>query len=98
MSENTSLTDAVKLTAGISLTKAVKDAAGCSVWFVDEVLDIHGEATRWVLTRRLRCLRAACVRLAAFAVITLSFIVATSTDALKMERASLPATHRRVAL
>jgi uncharacterized caspase-like protein len=98
MSENTSLTDAVKLTAGISLTKAVKDAAGCRVWFVDEVLDIDGEATRWALTRRLRCLRAACVRLAAFAVITLSFVVAPSTDALKVERASLPATHRRVAL
>ena len=78
MSENTSLTDAVKLTAGISLTKAVKDAAGCGVWFVDEILDIDGEATRWALNRRLRCLRGACVRLAAFAVITLSFVIGTS--------------------
>jgi len=97
MSENTSLTDAVKLTAGISLTKAVKDAAGCRIWFVDEVLDIDGGVTRG-LNRRMRCLRAACARLAAFVIITLSFVIATSSDVLKVERASLPAMHRRVAL
>ena len=38
-----SLTDAVKLTAGISLTGAVKDVAGRRDWFVDEVLDAQDE-------------------------------------------------------
>ena len=46
MSEDVSLTDAVKLTAGISLTRAVKDVAGCRDWFFDEVLDAQDGATR----------------------------------------------------
>ena len=92
MSENTSLTDAVRLTAGISLTKAVKDAAGCRVWFVDDVLDIQIEAARSAVARRVRCLRAACVKLAAFAVVTLSLLIATSTNVLNVDRASLAAT------
>jgi uncharacterized caspase-like protein len=98
MSENTSLTDAVKLTAGISLTKAVKDAAGRRVWFVDDVLDFQIEAARCAVARRVRRLHAACAKLAAFAVVTLSFLISTSTNVLNVERASLAATHRRVAL
>ena len=77
MSEDTSLTDAVKLAAGISLTKAVKDVAGRRTWFVDEVLDARDDAAPGAVTPRAPRLVAACARLAAFAVLTLAFLHAT---------------------
>jgi hypothetical protein len=99
MSEDTSLTNAVKLAAGISLTKAVKDVAGRRAWFIDEVLDADDDAAPGAITPRAPRLVAACARLAAFAVLTLAFLQATSTSTvLDGQRGLLPAAHRRVAL
>jgi hypothetical protein len=95
MSVNNSLTDAIKLVAGMSLTKAVKDAAGCRVWFVDEVLD--ESETRRAVAGLGPWLRAAGIKLVVFAVATFSFLIATSATVLKVEHASLTA-HSRVAL
>ena len=52
MSEDTSLTNAVKLAAGISLTEAVKDVAGRRAWLVDEVLEHRDDAARARARRR----------------------------------------------
>jgi hypothetical protein len=51
MSEDTSLTNAVKQAAGISLTMAVKDVAGCRDRFVYEVLDAQDGATQEAIAR-----------------------------------------------
>jgi hypothetical protein len=94
MSEDTSLTNAVKLAAGISLTKAVKDVAGRRAWFIDEVLDAHDDAAPGTTTPRAPRLIAACARLAAFTVLTLAFLQATSTSTvLDGQRALLAAAH-----
>jgi uncharacterized caspase-like protein len=100
MSEDTSLTNAVKLAAGISLTKAVKEVAGRRAWFIDEVLDADDDAAPGAITpRAVPRLIAACARLAAFAVLTLAFLQATSTSTvLDGQRGLLPAAHSRVAL
>jgi len=99
MSEDTSLTNAVKLAAGISLTKAVKDVAGRRAWFIDEVLDAHDDAAPGTTTPRAARLIAACARLAAFTVLTLAFLHATSTSTvLDGQRGLLAAAHSRVAL
>jgi hypothetical protein len=96
MSEDTSLTDAVKLAAGISLTQAVKEVAGCRVWFVDDMLaaqDYEAVAAggRW--------LRAACGRLAAFGIVLLALSYLTSTSTvLDWERGRPIAAQRRIAL
>jgi len=97
MSEDISLTDAVKLTAGISLTRAVKDVAGCRDWFFDEVLDAQDGATQGAATWRYLFLT--CARLAAFAVLTFTFLNATSTSTtLDAQRGSLAAAPNGVAL
>ena len=97
MSEDISLTDAVKLTAGISLTRAVKDVAGCRDWFFDEVLDAQDGATPGAAT--WRCFFLRCARLAAFAVLTFTFLNATSTSTiLDAQRGSLAAAPNGVAL
>ena len=97
MSEDISLTEAVKLTAGISLTRAVKDVAGCRDWFFDEVLDAQDGATQGAAT--WRCLFLRCARLAAFAVLTFAFLNATSTSTiLDAQRGSLAAAPNGVAL
>ena len=97
MSEDISLTDAVKLTAGISLTRAVKDVAGCRDWFFDEVLDAQDGATQATVIWRYLFLR--CARLAAFAVLTFTFLNATSTSTiLDAQRGSLGAAPNGVAL
>ncbi len=97
MSENSSLTDAVKQTAGVSLTEAVKGVAGRRTWFVDEAPDARDDATQDGASHRAMRLRAACARLAAFAVLTLAFFLVASTD-LDAELPSPAAAHRRVAL
>jgi len=97
MSEDISLTDAVKLTAGISLTRAVKDVAGCRDWFFDEVLGAQDDATQGAVT--WRCLFLRCARLAAFTVLTFTFLNATSTSTiLDAQRGSLTAAPNGVAL
>jgi uncharacterized caspase-like protein len=99
MSEDTSLTNAVKLVAGISLTNAVKDVAGRRGWFVDEGLDTQDGATQEAITHRAPRLLAASARLAAFALLTLTFLHAASTSTvLDAPRGLLPTAHGRVAL
>ena len=84
MTEGTSLTDAIKLSAGISLTKAVKDAAGRRDHFIDEVLDRQDYAGRTVLARWAPRAIALCPRLAAFAIITLTFLHVPLTSPVSM--------------
>ena len=97
--EDTSLTSAIKAAAGISLTKAVKDATGREAWFVDEVLDAQAGTTQGVVAPRVRRVRVACIRLAAFVALTLTFLPVTSTSTvLDAGRGLLPAPHVRVAL
>jgi uncharacterized caspase-like protein len=99
MSEDTSLTNAVKQAAGISLTKAVKDVAGRSVRFVDEVLDFPDGGSQGAASRRARRLLTACMRLVALAALTLALLPATSTStAVDAQRGLLSTAHQRVAL
>ena len=97
MGENTSLTDAVKLAAGISLTEAVKGVAGCRTWFVDELFDGQGDATRVGPSHRAMRLLARCARLAAFTCLVLTFHLIGSTI-LDADWPGAVTTHRRVAL
>jgi uncharacterized caspase-like protein len=97
MSEDTSLTDAVKQAAGISLTEAVKGVAGRKGWFVDADLETRNDAIQGAARRRAMRLLALCARLAAFAVLTITFMQATST-VLDAERPLPAAAHTRVAL
>src|SRR5881275_1831079 len=97
--DDTSLTNAVKLAAGISLTKAVKDVAGRGAWFFDEVLDVRDGPATGALRRWAPRLIAAGARLAAFAVLTLVFLHAASTSTVLDAQRGLPATAKaRVAL
>jgi uncharacterized caspase-like protein len=99
MSENTSLTDAVKLTAGVSLTRAVKEAAGRTAWLVDEVVGSRESSIQGALARQAQQFLAACGRLAPFAVLILPFLYITPlSPVLDAVRESQAATHRRVAL
>jgi uncharacterized caspase-like protein len=96
MSENesTSLTDAVRQTAGVSLTRAVKDAAGRGLLFVEDVLEAGECEMRGAPARTMRTF----ARLAALAVLALAFIHVTTTPVRDAERGSLSVAHRRVAL
>jgi uncharacterized caspase-like protein len=96
MSEDSSLTDAVKLAAGISLTEAIKGVAGRRAWFVDAACDAHYDATPVTAGRGVMRLLAACARLAAFAVLTFTFLQ-TSSTVLDAERSLPAAATRRVA-
>ena len=97
MSENISLTDAVKLAAGMSLTEAVKGVAGRRTWFVDEAIDARDDATPRRAGHRAIRLLAGCARLAAVAAIPLAVLLAGST-ALDADWPSPAAMQKRVAL
>ena len=100
MSEGSSLTDAVKLTAGISLTRAVKDAAGCRIRFIEEVLDTRDDGSQIAAARPARLPFAVRTGLAAFALLVTLFVGSVSTSTVPdMQRGSFPAAAaRRVAL
>jgi hypothetical protein len=93
MSEEPSLTDAVKVAAGVSLTDAVKVVAGRRTGIVDEAL----EAADTRASRRPMRLVAGGARLCAFAVLAVAFLAAAPTT-LDAELPTPPTTHRRVAL
>ncbi len=99
MSEDTSLTNAVKLAAGISLSKAVKEVAGRGAWFVDEVLEDRDDAVERTPPPRARRIIAACCRLALLAILALVFLQVASTSTVPDGPRGLPpAAHSRVAL
>jgi len=78
MGETTSLTDAVKLAAGISLTEAVKGVAARRIGLADAALDTPEDSPRRTARHRARWLLAACARLAAVALLSLAFLLAGS--------------------
>jgi uncharacterized caspase-like protein len=78
MGETTSLTDAVKSAAGISLTEAVKGVAARRIGLADAALDTPDDAPRRPVRHRARRLLAACARIAAIAVLSLAFLLAGS--------------------
>jgi uncharacterized caspase-like protein len=90
MSENNSLTDAVKEAAGISLTEAVKGVVGRKSSFVDEAFTSQDEATTAKAGHRA-------LRFFAFAILALIFHL-TGLTALDADRPAALAEHRRVAL
>jgi uncharacterized caspase-like protein len=99
MSEDGSLTDAVKQAAGISLTEAMKGVGGHRTFIVEEALGggdagIRPRPARW--TRRAY---GACLRLAALAVLAFALLAAGAAeiDAERPVRATA-AAQRRVAL
>jgi uncharacterized caspase-like protein len=86
MTENTSLTDAVKEAAGVSLTEAVKGVAGCRISFVD---DAFTSSAPKVGPRALRVF--------ALAILALTFHLVGST-VLDTDWPAVLSAHRRVAL
>src|SRR6476659_2992143 len=78
MGETTSLTDAVKLAAGISLTEAVKGVAARRIGLADAALDTSDDSPRGIARHRARRLLAVCARIAAIAVLSLAFLLAGS--------------------
>lgn len=99
MSQDSSLTDAVKLTAGVSLTRAVKDAAGCRIRFIEEVLDAWDDGSQAAAARSARLPFAVRTGLAALALLVTLFVGSVSTSTVPdMQRGSFPAVARRVAL
>ncbi len=78
MRETTSLTDAVKSAAGISLTEAVKGVAARRTGLGDEALDTPHDAPRGGARHRPMRLLTRCARLAAIAVLSLVFLLAGS--------------------
>jgi uncharacterized caspase-like protein len=96
--EGTSLTEAVKDTAGISLTRAVKDAAGRGTLVLEEVLDAEPGMARRILGWLIEPTGAAGARLAAVALLALVFLNVTPTPVRDSERASPGLAHKRVAL
>jgi hypothetical protein len=90
MNGNTSLSDAVREAAGISLTEAVKGVAGPRNSLVEEVFTSDEGI-------RARNAGYRCLRLFAFAVLVLTFNLAGSTI-LDADWPSPVALHRRVAL
>ena len=97
MSEDTSLTDAVKLAAGISLTEAVQNAAGRRAWFVDAALEALDEAGRGGGRDRVQRLLAGCAQLAAIAILSVAILLGGATDT-GSDRAPRAAPQKRVAL
>src|SRR5262249_52378618 len=97
MSEITSLTDAVKLAAGISLTEAVKGVSGRRTWFVEELLDIEHAAAQVGAPHRAMRHLARCARLIALAVLALALPLVGSTI-LDGDWPAPATTHKRVAL
>jgi uncharacterized caspase-like protein len=78
MRETTSLTDAVKSAAGISLTEAVKGVAARRIGLADAALDTPEDSPRRTTRHRARWLLAACARVAAVALLSLAFLLAAS--------------------
>jgi len=97
MSESTSLTDAVKLAAGISLTEAVKSVAGRRAWLVDAVLEAQNGGTRAGWGNLAGQLLAGCARLAAIAILSAAILLAVSTDT-GSDATARAVAQRRVAL
>ena len=100
MSKDTSLTDAVKLAAGISLTNEMKRVAGL---LRDDSSDIENDAAHARAGRLSRRLPPGCARLAACAILAIALLLSlpTTLDAEWPVRATgdLPAAvPRRVAL
>jgi hypothetical protein len=100
MSEQPSLTDAIQLVVGRSLTKAVKEAAGRHAWLEDEASEVDDEAPRGTAGRRApRRPLAVCARLAVVVILAFAFLHAASTPTvLDAQRGPPTAAHRRVAL
>lgn len=76
MSENPSITDAVKLAAGISLTEAVKGVAGRRTWFADEMFDDAAEEPHDGLRQRGVRFLTGCARVLRLAVLTSILLLA----------------------
>ena len=95
MSENASLTDAVRLAAGISLTEAVRSVAGRRAWLVDAILEAQDAETG--PGNRARQLLAGCARLAAIAILSVVVLLAVSTDT-GSDATARAIVQRRVAL
>ena len=98
MSENTSLTDAVKETAGISLTDAMKDVAGHRTWLIERALDAQNDAPQDGSGPSPTRLRATCARFAVFVVVTLALFLAGSGDLDAELPAPAAASERRISL
>ncbi len=99
MSEDGSLTDAVKRAAGISLTEAVKGVGGHRSFLVEEALEGCDAGAAFAAARGRRRALAACRRLASLAVLAFALLAAGAT-VLDAER-PMPATapeRQRVAL
>ncbi len=100
MSEGSSLTDAVKLTAGVSLTRAVKDAAGCRIRFIEEVLDTRDDGSQTAAASGSGLPFACAPGLLHFALLVTLFVGSVSTSTVSdAQRGSFPGRGaRRVAL
>ena len=99
MSEDTSLTDAVKHAAGISLTEAVQSAAGRRAWVVDVALETLEDAARGGRRRHAcRRLLAGCAQLAAIAILSVHILLARIDRYRLGSRAAAPRPQKRVAL
>jgi|RhiMethySRZTD1v2_1073278.scaffolds.fasta_scaffold11063_11 uncharacterized caspase-like protein len=97
MSEDTSLTDAVKHAVGVSLTEAVQSSAGRRAWVVDVALEALEDAARGGRRRYLRRLLAGCAQLAAIAILSVIVLFAGSTGT-GSERSPGAMPQKRVAL
>jgi uncharacterized caspase-like protein len=97
MSEDTSLTDAVKHTVGVSLTEAVQSSAGRRAWVVDVALEALEDAARGGRRRYLRRLLAGCTQFAAIAILSVIVLFAGSTGT-GSDRSPRAMPQKRVAL
>lgn len=99
MSEDTSLTNAVKVAAGVSLTKAVKEVAGRGEAFVEEVLEKYDGVVERAGASPARRVIAGCGRLALIVVLALTLLQVASTSTHVDARRALPSgADSRVAL
>jgi uncharacterized caspase-like protein len=90
MSDNTSLTDAVKEVAGVSLTEAVKGVAGCRTSFVDDAFATQDGATAPSFSPRA-------LRVFAIVILALTFHLVGPT-VLDADWPAALSAHKRVAL
>jgi uncharacterized caspase-like protein len=99
MSEDTSLTNAVKVAAGISLSRAVKEVAGRGAAFVEEVLEKHDGVVERAGSLWARRVGMGCGKLVLIAILALAFLhVASTSTHVDARRALSAVEHRRVAL
>jgi uncharacterized caspase-like protein len=97
MSEDTSLTDAVKQTVGVSLAEAVRSSAGRRAWVVDVALEALEEAARGGRRRYVRRLLTGCAQLAAIVILSVIVLFAGSTG-IGSDRSPGAMPQKRVAL